>query len=76
MKITIEPTSKTVDLNNGVPARIWEGTDESGAPVMCFVTRISPLTHCPEVNERFARELQETRKPSPVAEALPLRLIL
>lgn len=75
MKITIEPTSKTIEID-GVPARIWEGETESGAPVMCFVTRISPLTHDPEVNAQFARELEEKRRPSVVAEAFPTRIIL
>ena len=75
MKITIENTDKIVDLN-GVPARIWEGTTDSGDPVMCFVTRIAPLTHDEAVNARFASELQETRQPSAYAQGIPLRMIL
>jgi hypothetical protein len=40
MKVTIESTSKIVELN-GVPARVWEGTTDSGIKVHCFVTRIA-----------------------------------
>lgn len=39
MHITIHPTDQMVDLN-GVVARAWEGTTESGVPVMVFVAAI------------------------------------
>lgn len=39
MKITIESTTKVVEVN-GVPARIWEGATDIGIPVYCYVTRI------------------------------------
>ena len=56
-----------------VPARIWEGTTESGVPVVVFVTRISPQTHDLEANARFAAE-----QPSfePFVGGVPLRLVL
>lgn len=44
MKITIENTSKTVELvghDGRVQARIWEGKTDSGIPVICYVTRIA-----------------------------------
>lgn len=62
MKITIESTSKLVQLN-GVPARIWEGKTESGIPVHCFITRIAaPLE---EDQTEFLQQLQEHKAPSP-----------
>lgn len=73
MKITIESTSKIVELN-GLPARIWEGHTESGIPVHCFITRVA--VHKDENHEQFERELQEQRVPSPDVESIPLRLIL
>ena len=74
MKITIESTSKVVELN-GVPARIWEGRTASGIPVHCFVTRIA--VHKSEDASQFEAELKEQRPPSAeVDAAYPLRLVL
>lgn len=72
MRITIESTSKVVQLN-GVPARIWEGKTESGIPVHCYVARIA--TDNKDTSE-FERELQQHRAPSAEVEAIPLRMIL
>jgi hypothetical protein len=81
MKITIESTAKIVQLHDGnvgdsLPARIWVGTTESGIPVHCYVTRISPQTHDTEANNRFAQELQECAAPTAEVEAIPMRMIL
>jgi hypothetical protein len=73
MRITIESTTKVVEVN-GVPARIWEGHTESGIPVHCYVTRIA--VHESQDASQFERELKEQRKPSPAVEAIPLRMIL
>jgi hypothetical protein len=75
MKITIESTTKTVTLN-GIPARIWEGTTEAGVLVICYVARISPQTHDPDILAVFNVELRQSALPSPEAAAIPLRLIL
>jgi hypothetical protein len=75
VKITIENTDKIVDLN-GVPARIWEGTTESGVPVTCFVTRIVPRTHDEAVNAQFAAELREEKTPTLYAQGIPLRMLI
>jgi hypothetical protein len=76
VKIQIESTSKTVQLN-GVPARVWEGTTDSGIPVVCFVTRIAvPEGRPPADYEQFERELQAHNPPSREVDAIPLRLIL
>ena len=40
MKVTLESTTKIVELN-GVQARIWEGTTEGGIRVHAFITRIA-----------------------------------
>lgn len=73
MKITIESTSKIVQLNN-VPARIWEGKTESGIPVHCYVTRIA--VDGDQDCAQFQEELQEHKPPSAEIEAIPLRMIL
>lgn len=81
MKITLEPTTRLVELQieggGRVPARIWEGTDQHGTPVHCYITRIAVAEDAPaEVHERFKRELTEQRAPSAAAQGIPLRLIL
>jgi hypothetical protein len=73
MKITIESTSKIVEIN-GVPARVWEGQTDSGIPVYCYVTRIVAPKN--ENLAQFERELLEQRQPSVAAQAIPLRLVL
>ncbi len=76
MKMTLESTSKIVELN-GVPARIWEGCTESEIPVIAFVTRVATAEgQPPEVYAEFERELQATRPPSAELAAIPARLIL
>ena len=84
MKITIESTSKIVEIDNGralIPARVWQGETESGIPVQCFVTRILP--EIPESNPaidallaEFERELQRCVQPRVSVAAIPLRLII
>lgn len=75
MKITIESTSKIVELN-GIPARIWEGQTKSGIKVHCFVTRVAIDQDELRVSE-FEKELQKTRTPSPELEKYyPSKLIL
>jgi hypothetical protein len=66
MKITIQNTDKIVELN-GVPARIWEGETDSGVPVICHVSLISPQTHDHEANAQFERELLEVHPASDAA---------
>lgn len=66
MKITIQNTDKVVELN-GVPARVWEGETESGVPVICHVSLISPQTHDQDANAQFERELREVHPASAAA---------
>lgn len=78
MTVTLHPTTKIVELKTAdgtVPARIWEGTTESGIPCHAFITRIG--VDRSENTEQFQRELQEQQAPSlAVAEAYPLRMVL
>jgi hypothetical protein len=72
MKITIESTTKIVQVN-GVDARIWEGHTDSGIPVHCLVTRIAVAKDADA--SQFERELQ--RPPSPVIDGVyPARMVL
>lgn len=73
MRITLENTSKIVELN-GIPARIWEGRTESGIQIHAFITRVA-VRNDADCSE-FERDLQETRAPSPAVAALPTKLVL
>lgn len=82
MKITIEPTSKIVELEvrgTGcmMPARIWQGETDTGTPVQVYITRIAPEVHPedPRVAE-FGQALKEVATPRASVQAIPLRLIL
>lgn len=80
MKITLESTTKIVYLRDEgqaghpVPARIWEGTTESGIPVHAYITRIA--VHEGQDQSQFVRELEEHRTPSAEVAAIPLWLII
>ena len=74
MKITIESTTKIVQLN-GVPSRIWEGKTESGIKVHCFITRIACDKNEPNTTE-FETELKKQKPPSAEIECYPLRIVL
>lgn len=86
MKITIESTSKIVELKSdrrqgwdsgNIQARIWEGLTDSGIPVHCFITRLAPTIPVDDPRQtEFERELQETKAPTPDVDAYPLRMIL
>lgn len=55
MHIKIHPTDQMVDLR-GIMARAWEGTTETGVPVMVFVAAIGIDA---QVNEAEVVELIE-----------------
>jgi hypothetical protein len=74
MKITLESTSKIVELN-GVPARIWEGKTDTGIEVHAFITRLA--VHKDDDATQFEVELQEHAAPkNPDINTYPLRMIL
>lgn len=57
MKLQIEPTTKIIQVE-GVECRRWIGKDEHGVDVEVLVRCLSPQTHCPDVLERYDRELR------------------
>lgn len=76
MKLLLESTTKVVELN-GLPARIWEGTTESGIKVHAFLTRVAiSAEEEDEVPGQFKKELQECKPPSAELQVYPLRMIL
>ena len=74
MKVTIENTTQITHLN-GVPARIWEGTTESGIPVMAFITRISPRIDPSDAErmDEFQLDLAEQSAPTADTQAASIR---
>jgi len=76
MEITIESTTKIVELN-GVPARVWEGKTNTGIKVHCYMTRIAiDIDEPEEVAKQFKEELIQCKTPSTEIEAIPAKLIL
>lgn len=60
-----------------VPARVWEGTTDSGIQVIALVTRIAHHKRDDAFAQQFEQELQAQRTPSSDAlQAFPARLIL
>lgn len=84
MKITLESTTKIVELNVGggiVSARVWQGETESGIPVHAFITRIVPEIprSDPQIDAKtaeFERELWRQADPRVDVAAIPLRLLI
>lgn len=74
MKVTIESTTKVIEFN-GLPARIWEGTTDSGIKVHCYITRVA-IDKDETRTEEFEKELQEQKVPSPEIQNIPLRMII
>ena len=78
MKVTIESTSSVTRIEiegHKVPVRLWKGATESGVPVHCYVTLISPQTHDEDANAAFAREMQEHKVERELV-SFDLRMIL
>ena len=78
MKIQIESTSHVTMIEmegRSIPARVWEGSTESGVPVHCYITRIAPTIPRDDPRQvQFERELKECV--APTVPAIPLRMIL
>lgn len=73
MKMTIESTTKIVELN-GIPCRVWEGETARGVKVHAFVSRVG-VARDQDASE-FEADLEEQRTPSAEIAAIPARLIL
>jgi hypothetical protein len=83
MQITIHSTTKIVRLQtergDTIIARIWEGQTSQGTPVHCYITRICPTIPEPlpaHVEREFTEDLRAMAKPTPLVEAIPLRMVL
>ena len=63
MKVTLESTAQIVEVN-GVPARVWDGTTESGIPVSVLVTRVA--VERTQDTAQFEAELSECKAPKAV----------
>lgn len=84
MKITIEPTTKIVDVcigetctpdrHNSTKARIWQGTTGQGVPVTLLVLRVA--ADRADDNTELERELVEQVPPRAGVEAWPARFVL
>ena len=76
MKITVQSTTKITRVcidGEVVPARVWEGTTDSGIPVHAYITRISPQQR--HDLDQFDREFEECAKPSAGVVIIPDILI-
>lgn len=74
--MTIHSTQEITQIN-GVPARIWEGESERGAPVIVFVTRIAVREDLGEAaHAEFLAELEEHTPPSPDAGGWPRKMFI
>lgn len=79
MNLILNPTTKVVQVvdpesERSIPARVWEGTTESGIPVTVLVTRIA-VNNVDDTAE-FEAELEACRPPSTYVDAWPNRLVL
>lgn len=77
MKVELHNTATVVELivsGVRVPARIWEGTTETGIPITAFITRIAVDRQ--EDTAECERELLETSPSSVEAEHWPARMVL
>jgi hypothetical protein len=64
MKLTLESTTDIYlaeELSRGGPVmvRLWTGVTDDGVPVHAYIAVVSPQTHDPEVEARFAAEFAE-----------------
>jgi hypothetical protein len=79
MKITLEPTTKIVDVVSdgaGKPfrARVWEGTTDDGTRVTAVIVRIAAPRDAD--NRALEQQLVEQRPPSVELNCWPARLVL
>ena len=78
MIVQLQSTDKVVNLIVGgasVPARVWEGTTETGIPCVAFITRIATTAEGEDAAE-FEDDLQRQSPPTPAVRDIPEDLIL
>jgi hypothetical protein len=73
MKITIESTTKVVELN-GLQCRVWEGETEYGVKLHAFI----PVVAAQEGQDlsQFDKDLREQKPPSADLEFYPQRMMV
>lgn len=73
MKITIESTTKIVQVN-GIDCRVWEGESERGVKVQALIPRIA--AHKDADLAQFEAELEEQKAPTFNPSPFPSRLVI
>jgi hypothetical protein len=73
MRITLESTSKIVQLN-GQSVRIWQGQTESGIPMHAYVPLVAVDKDADQTE--FERELRSHAPPRAELEAIPMRMLV
>jgi hypothetical protein len=58
VKITLEPTIECIDYH-GVPVRLWQGSDQHGAPVVAFIAVLGVSGTHPASQKEAAQMLRE-----------------
>ena len=59
MQVTLKPTATVDTVGGTIPARIWEGTTNSGVPVKAWIAVLQPQTDDEALLAAFAAELKE-----------------
>lgn len=58
MKLTLTPTATIDTVGGTIPARIWEGTTDTGVPVKVWVAVLQPQTTDIKLLAEFDRALK------------------
>lgn len=74
MKATLESTDRIITVGAGLPARIWEGTTESGTPFLAFITHLEPIKDSDK--PKFIAEMSDMKKAGEAAANYPAKLLL
>ncbi|TXH51299.1 MAG: hypothetical protein E6Q97_18570 [Desulfurellales bacterium] len=76
MKVSLESTNRMIEIN-GVPARVWEGTTESGCRVFAAIAQVAHHKDDDPKAFEFERDLTPHKPASPRAiECWPLRMVI
>ena len=73
MKVTLESTTKIVELN-GIQCRVWQGETARGVPCHAYIPLIGADKDFD--TSEFDADLQERVAPRPDLDVIPLRLLL
>jgi hypothetical protein len=73
MKITVESTTKIVELN-GLQCRVWEGETDKGVKLHAFIPVVA--AHEGQDLSQFDKDLREQQPPSTDVESYPQRMMV